>query len=84
MGINYLIGTFILHNVLWACLVICCCLHLQALSSEANELLPVYNKNAIRQYANPLQTHDWSSQGGATPIRHFSYFPGKDRYNGAQ
>lgn len=35
---------------------------LKALSSEANELLPVYNKTCQRQYSTPVQTHDWSSQ----------------------
>ncbi|XP_053636878.1 pyruvate dehydrogenase (acetyl-transferring) kinase, mitochondrial isoform X2 [Cherax quadricarinatus] len=35
---------------------------LKALSSEANELLPVYNKTCQRQYSTPIQTHDWSSQ----------------------
>lgn len=32
------------------------------MSSEANELLPVYNKTCQRQYNTPLQTNDWSSQ----------------------
>lgn len=37
-------------------------IYLKALSSEANELLPVYNKTCQRQYSTPVQTHDWSSQ----------------------
>lgn len=46
---------------------------LQALSSEANELLPVYNKTCQRQYSTPVQTHDWSSQiHSAMFIRPFS------------
>ncbi|XP_045621652.1 pyruvate dehydrogenase (acetyl-transferring) kinase, mitochondrial isoform X2 [Procambarus clarkii] len=46
---------------------------LKALSSEANELLPVYNKTCQRQYSTPVQTHDWSSQShSAMFIRPFS------------
>lgn len=46
---------------------------LKALSSEANELLPVYNKTCQRQYSTPVQTHDWSSQvHSAMFIRPFS------------
>ncbi|XP_018006464.1 pyruvate dehydrogenase (acetyl-transferring) kinase, mitochondrial [Hyalella azteca] len=37
-------------------------IYLKAISSEANELLPVYNKTCQRQYSTPLQTNDWSSQ----------------------
>lgn len=37
-------------------------IYLKAMSSEANELLPVYNKTCQRQYNTPLQTNDWSSQ----------------------
>ncbi|CAL4137973.1 unnamed protein product, partial [Meganyctiphanes norvegica] len=46
---------------------------LKAISSEANELLPVYNKTCMRQYATPVQTHDWSSQNhSAMFVRPFS------------
>ncbi|XP_066974969.1 pyruvate dehydrogenase (acetyl-transferring) kinase, mitochondrial isoform X2 [Macrobrachium rosenbergii] len=49
------------------------CIFLKALSSEANELLPVYNKTCQRQYSTPIQTHDWSSQGhSAMFVRPFS------------
>ncbi|XP_050717379.1 pyruvate dehydrogenase (acetyl-transferring) kinase, mitochondrial-like isoform X1 [Eriocheir sinensis] len=48
-------------------------IYLKALSSEANELLPVYNKTCQRQYSTPVQTHDWSSQvHSAMFIRPFS------------
>lgn len=48
-------------------------IYLKALSSEANELLPVYNKTCQRQYSTPVQTHDWSSQASSAQfIRPFS------------
>ncbi|XP_063587156.1 pyruvate dehydrogenase (acetyl-transferring) kinase, mitochondrial-like isoform X1 [Penaeus indicus] len=48
-------------------------IYLKAISSEANELLPVYNKTCQRQYSTPIQTHDWSSQvHSAMFIRPFS------------
>ncbi|XP_076048481.1 pyruvate dehydrogenase kinase isoform X2 [Oratosquilla oratoria] len=48
-------------------------IYLKALSSEAAELLPVYNKTCQRQYSTPVQTHDWSSQmHSAMFIRPFS------------
>ncbi|KAK4289793.1 hypothetical protein Pmani_037264 [Petrolisthes manimaculis] len=48
-------------------------IYLKALSSEANELLPVYNKTCQRQYSTPVQTHDWSSQAhSALFVRPFS------------
>ena len=35
--------------------------YLKVLSSEANELLPVFNKTSIKHYTSILGTHDWSS-----------------------
>ncbi|KAB7497937.1 [Pyruvate dehydrogenase (acetyl-transferring)] kinase, mitochondrial [Armadillidium nasatum] len=48
-------------------------IYLKAISSEANELLPVYNKTCQRQYTTSHQTNDWSSQvNSAMFIRPFS------------
>lgn len=36
--------------------------YLKVLSSEANELLPIFNKTSSKHYTNAKQgTHDWSS-----------------------
>lgn len=35
--------------------------YLKVLSSEANELLPVFNKTSSKHYTTSLGTHDWSS-----------------------
>lgn len=35
--------------------------YLKVLSSEANELLPVFNKTSSKHYTSILGTHDWSS-----------------------
>ncbi|XP_066601172.1 pyruvate dehydrogenase (acetyl-transferring) kinase, mitochondrial isoform X2 [Prorops nasuta] len=39
-------------------------IYLKALSNEANELLPVFNKTSSKFYRTPLPTADWSSQVG--------------------
>ena len=39
--------------------------YLKVLSSEANELLPVFNKASQRRYQANLANHDWSSGGQA-------------------
>lgn len=36
-------------------------IYLKALSNEANELLPVFNKTSRKHYRNALGTHDWST-----------------------
>lgn len=36
-------------------------IYLKVLSSEANELLPVFNKTSTKHYRSALGTHDWSS-----------------------
>lgn len=36
-------------------------IYLKVLSSEANELLPVFNKTSSKHYRSALGTHDWSS-----------------------
>ncbi|UYV60835.1 PDK2 [Cordylochernes scorpioides] len=35
-------------------------IYLKALSNEANEVLPVFNKTSSRHYRDPGYTHDWS------------------------
>jgi len=48
-------------------------LHLQALSTEANELLPIFNKTSSKFYRTPVPTADWSSQcGGGMATRQLS------------
>lgn len=37
-------------------------IYLKALSDEANELLPVYNKTSSRFYTHSVPTNDWSGQ----------------------
>jgi len=37
-------------------------IYLKAMASEANELLPIYNKTTQRQYTTSHQTNDWSNQ----------------------
>ncbi|XP_014212085.1 pyruvate dehydrogenase (acetyl-transferring) kinase, mitochondrial [Copidosoma floridanum] len=39
-------------------------IYLKALSNEANELLPIYNKTSSKFYKTPLPVADWSSQCG--------------------
>ena len=48
-------------------------LHLQALSTEANELLPIFNKTSSKFYRTPVPIADWSSQcGGGMATRQLS------------
>lgn len=35
--------------------------HYKALSDEANELLPVFNKTSSKRYRDSVGTHDWSA-----------------------
>ena len=42
--------------------------YLKVLSSEANELLPVFNKTSSRHYTKSVGTHDWSSGGTSAAI----------------
>ncbi|XP_053593971.1 pyruvate dehydrogenase (acetyl-transferring) kinase, mitochondrial [Microplitis demolitor] len=39
-------------------------IYLKALSNEANELLPIFNKTSSKFYRTPLPTADWSSSCG--------------------
>ncbi|XP_076230196.1 pyruvate dehydrogenase kinase isoform X1 [Nomia melanderi] len=39
-------------------------IYLKALSNEANELLPIFNKTSSKFYRTPVSTTDWSSQCG--------------------
>ncbi|OXU25735.1 hypothetical protein TSAR_012404 [Trichomalopsis sarcophagae] len=39
-------------------------IYLKALSNEANELLPIFNKTSTKFYRTPLPTADWSNQCG--------------------
>lgn len=36
--------------------------HFQALSDEANELLPIFNKTSTKIYKASVPTGDWSNQ----------------------
>ncbi|XP_033220230.1 pyruvate dehydrogenase (acetyl-transferring) kinase, mitochondrial isoform X1 [Belonocnema kinseyi] len=40
--------------------------YLKALSNEANELLPIFNKTSCKFYRTPIPTADWSSQCGGS------------------
>lgn len=47
--------------------------YFQALSTEANELLPIFNKTSSNFYRTPIPTADWSSQvGGGMSTRQLS------------
>ncbi|XP_014487439.1 PREDICTED: pyruvate dehydrogenase (acetyl-transferring) kinase, mitochondrial isoform X2 [Dinoponera quadriceps] len=48
-------------------------IYLKALSTEANELLPIFNKSSSKFYRTPVPTADWSSQcGGGMATRQLS------------
>lgn len=57
-------------------------IYLKVLSSEANELLPVFNKTSSKHYRSALGTHDWSSgavhsihsngNGSSSSAQHYS------------
>ncbi|KAL2718032.1 hypothetical protein V1478_011908 [Vespula squamosa] len=54
-------------------------IYLKALSNEANELLPIFNKTSSKFYRTPVPTADWSSQCGggmATRQLRMSYTQG--------
>ena len=36
-------------------------IYLKVLSSDANELLPIFNKSAYRRYKKNVANHDWTS-----------------------
>ena len=40
--------------------------YLKALSSEASELLPIFNKTSIKHYREATGNHDWSSSTPAS------------------
>jgi PREDICTED: similar to pyruvate dehydrogenase len=41
--------------------------YLKVLSSEANELLPIFNKTSTKHYKEIMGSHDWSSSFSTTP-----------------
>lgn len=45
---------------------------MKALSNEANELLPIFNKTSTKFYTTPIPTGDWSTQSNAMGNRHIS------------
>lgn len=47
-------------------------IYMKALSNEANELLPVFNKTSRKYYRATTPTGDWSNQSSTTPVRHVS------------
>jgi len=50
-------------------------IYLKVLTSEASELLPVYNKASLRRYKSNIANHDWSSGQSQGP---FSSSPSAD------
>ncbi|XP_033126209.1 pyruvate dehydrogenase (acetyl-transferring) kinase isozyme 2, mitochondrial-like [Anneissia japonica] len=48
-------------------------IYLKKLSSEANELLPVFNSSTSRHYKMPAVTHDWSRAGNNVRPYHSIY-----------
>ncbi|XP_058798351.1 pyruvate dehydrogenase (acetyl-transferring) kinase, mitochondrial isoform X2 [Phymastichus coffea] len=61
--------------------------YLKALSNEANELLPIFNKTSSKFYRTPISTADWSSQCGnsmATRQMSMSHNQGHRLPNGLQ
>lgn len=45
---------------------------LQALSNEANELLPIFNKTSTKHYRATVSTGDWSNANSSMGIRHMT------------
>lgn len=45
--------------------------YMKALSNEANELLPIFNKTSTRFYRSTIPTGDWSNQSSCMSVRHF-------------
>ncbi|XP_054280486.1 pyruvate dehydrogenase (acetyl-transferring) kinase, mitochondrial-like [Macrosteles quadrilineatus] len=45
--------------------------YMKALSNEANELLPIFNKTSTRFYRTTTPTGDWSNQSSNMNVRHF-------------
>ncbi len=60
---------YIQVKVSWSFLFYCHCLF-QALSNEANETLPIFNKTSSKRYSNSLPIADWSnsSAGGHSAV----------------
>ncbi|CAL1293866.1 unnamed protein product [Larinioides sclopetarius] len=54
-------------------------IYLKALSDEANELLPVFNKTSSRHYRATIGTHDWSTQNQTMGMRQFTTINDKRR-----
>lgn len=44
--------------------------YMKALSNEANELLPIFNKTSSRFYRTTIPTGDWSNQTSCMSVRH--------------
>uniref|UniRef100_A0A1B6HGU3 Protein-serine/threonine kinase n=1 Tax=Homalodisca liturata TaxID=320908 RepID=A0A1B6HGU3_9HEMI len=49
--------------------------YMKALSNEANELLPIFNKTSTRFYRTTIPTGDWSNQSSCMSVRHFVTSP---------
>jgi len=45
--------------------------YMKALSNEANELLPIFNKTSTRFYRTTIPTGDWSNHTSTTGVRHY-------------
>jgi len=49
-------------------LFLICQIEFQALSDEANELLPIFNKASSRHYQTSIPAADWSSGNNGSPF----------------
>ena len=47
----------------------------QVLSSEANELLPIYNKTSYKQYQHGIPVADWSNPAHTTGLHTVLTYP---------
>lgn len=47
-------------------------IYMKALSNEANELLPIFNKTSTKFYRTTIPTGDWSNQSSTMGVRHLT------------
>ncbi|XP_068083693.1 pyruvate dehydrogenase (acetyl-transferring) kinase, mitochondrial [Anabrus simplex] len=47
-------------------------IYMKALSNEANELLPIFNKTSTKFYRTSIPTGDWSNQNSSMGVRHLT------------
>ncbi|XP_021920269.1 pyruvate dehydrogenase (acetyl-transferring) kinase, mitochondrial isoform X2 [Zootermopsis nevadensis] len=47
-------------------------IYMKALSNEANELLPIFNKTSTKHYRATVSTGDWSNANSSMGIRHMT------------